>query len=57
MFVLSLTLASARERVVESMRDGAPAVKRWGGHVLIAVGTWFIALGLLADFFAGVFSV
>lgn len=57
MFVLAIALASARERLVESMQDGAPTVKRWGGRVLIVVGAWFVALGIFADFFGDLFPV
>ena len=57
MFALALALAAAQERTVEAMRAGAPAVKRWGGRVLVLVGAWFIALGVFADFFADVFTV
>ena len=57
MFALALALAAAQERTVEAMRAGAPAVKRWGGRVLVLVGVWFIALGVFADFFADVFTV
>jgi len=32
-------------------------VKRWGGHVLITLGLWFIALAVFADFFAELFPV
>lgn len=57
MFGLALLLATARERAVDSMRHGAPTVKRWGGWILIAVGAWLITLGTFADFFADVFPV
>lgn len=50
-------LATARERLVYAVTSGAPTIKRWGGRVLIAVGTWFIVLGIFAEFFAGVFWV
>lgn len=56
-FVLSLALATTQERTVEAMREGAPAVKRWGGRILMAVGVWFIALAVFAGFFARVFPV
>jgi hypothetical protein len=56
-FALALALAAAQERTVEAMKEGAPAVKRWGGRILVAVGSWFIALAAFADFFADVFPV
>ena len=57
MFTLAILLATAREELVDSIRDGAPTIKRWGGRVLIAVGAWFIVLGVFADFFAHIFPV
>src|SRR5215211_2445710 len=35
-----------------ALRAGTPTVKRWGGWVLIAVGGWFVILGVWADQFA-----
>lgn len=57
MFTLALTVGAAQERTVEAMRAGSPAIKRWGGCILLLVGAWFIALGTFADFFADVFPV
>lgn len=57
MFALAVLLASARERLVESIQRGAPTVKRWGGTVLMVVGAWFVVLGVFAGFFADVFPV
>jgi hypothetical protein len=57
MFALALALAAAQEETVRSMREGAPAVKRWGGRILVAVGIWFLALAVFAHFFAHVFPV
>lgn len=57
MFTLAVLLATARERLVETIKSGAPTIKGWGGRILIAVGTWFIALGVFADYFADLFPV
>jgi hypothetical protein len=57
MLALALVLAAAQERTAEALRAGAPAVKRWGGGILVLVGIWFVILGVFADEFAGVFSV
>jgi hypothetical protein len=57
MFALAAALATVQEKAVESMREGVPAVKRWGGRVLISVGLWFIALAAFAGFFARIFPV
>lgn len=55
MFGLATAIASARETLVERLRDGAPRVKRWGGRVLVTVGLWLVALGVFSAFFADVF--
>ena len=57
MFTLALMLVAAQERTVEALGSGAPAVKRWGGRILLLVGIWFVILGVFADDFVGVFSV
>lgn len=57
MFALALLLDSARERLVDSIGTGAPTIKRWGGRILLGIGTWFIALGVFADFFSDIFPV
>lgn len=57
MFTLALLLASAREQLVDAMKNGAATMKGWGGRVLIGVGAWFILLGVFADFFADIFPV
>lgn len=57
MFALALAIAFAQERTVQSLAERAPAVKRWGGRILVLVGAWFVALGVFADFFAGLFPV
>ena len=57
MFALALLLASAQQRTVSAMRTGAPAIKRWGGAILLLVGAWFITLAAFANTFAHVFPV
>lgn len=57
MFALALGLATAQERTVGVLQERAPAVKRWGGRILIVVGAWLIALAAFAEFFADVFPV
>jgi hypothetical protein len=57
MFALALALAAAQERTAEALRAGAPAIKRWGGRILVLLGIWFVILGVFANEFAGVFSV
>lgn len=57
MFIAALTVSRAQESTVSRIQASAPAVKRWGGAVLILVGVWFVSLAVFADFFARVFPV
>ena len=57
MFALALAIALAQERTVKSIQARTPAVKRWGGRILVLVGAWFVALGVFAGFFADLFPV
>lgn len=57
MFTAAFTVSRAQESTVERIQASAPAVKRWGGVVLIAVGVWFVTLAVFADFFAQIFPV
>jgi len=50
-------VAGAQESTLQRIKGQAPVVKRWGGHVLITLGLWFIALAVFADFFAELFPV
>lgn len=56
-FALSYFVGAAREGIVERLKAGAPSVKRWGGYVLLAAGAWFVALGVFAAYFSGIFPV
>ncbi len=57
LFAAAVAVSAARETVAERLRAGAPTVKRWGGHVLIAVGVWLVALAAFAGTFARLFPV
>lgn len=57
LFAAALVVAAAGEQLVARLRAGAPAVKHWGGYVLIAVGAWFVALGVFTGTFARLFPV
>lgn len=58
MFVgLSLVIGSAQEHTVRRIQARSTDVKRWGGWILVAIGTWFLVLAIWADFFAEIFSV
>lgn len=57
MFALSVLIARAQEGTVARLKASAPSIKRLGGGVLVAVGTWFLVLGIFADAFSGLFTV
>lgn len=57
MFLLAFAVGTAQEGVIAAVHAHLGAVKRWGGRILIAVGIWFIALAVFADFFARLFPV
>jgi hypothetical protein len=56
-FTSAFAVAGAQESTLERLKVQAPTVKRWGGRVLIALGGWFIALAVFADFFSELFPV
>lgn len=56
-FAVVFLVAGAQEVVVERLKASAPAIKRWGGALLLVVGTWMFVLGLFAEAFAAVFPV
>ena len=57
LFTAALTVSRAQQATIERIQASAPAVKKWGGAILIVVGLWFISLALFADFFAQYFTV
>jgi cytochrome c biogenesis protein CcdA len=57
LFTAAFTVSRAQQSTVERIQASAPAVKKWGGAVLVAVGLWFISLAVFADFFAQYFTV
>ena len=56
-FTAAFAVAGAQASTLERIKVQAPAVKTWGGRVLIALGVWFLALAVFADFFAELFPV
>lgn len=56
-FGTSYAIGTAQEGVVARLRSSTPAVKRWGGYILVAVGTWFLVLSVFAELFFGIFPV
>lgn len=58
MFVaLSFVVGRAQEQTLKRIQATSPQVKRWGGWILVAVGTWFVILAVWADFFSRIFPV
>ncbi len=57
LFLSAFTVARAQAATVERIQAQAPAVKQWGGGILVVLGVWFVTLAVFADFFAGVFPV
>jgi len=58
MFVgLSLVIGNAQQHTVKRIQASSTEVKRWGGWILVGVGTWFVVLAIWADFFADIFPV
>ncbi|MEX2210348.1 MAG: hypothetical protein WD689_01095 [Gaiellaceae bacterium] len=57
LFAAASGVARAQQATVERIKAQAPAVKRWGGFVLLGVGAWFIVLAVFADAFADLFPV
>lgn len=56
-FTAAFAVAKAERTTLERVKGQAPAVKRWGGWILVAVGVWFVVLALFADFFARIYPV
>ncbi len=56
-FLAAAAVASSQETMAERVVASAPAMKRWGGVLLILVGIYFIVTGLFAESFARLFPV
>jgi len=49
MFVVALGAAFAQASTLNRFKTAGPAVKRWGGRILIVVGAWFLFLAIFTD--------
>ncbi len=49
LFVAALVVALARASTLDRFKTAGPAVKRWGGRILILVGAWFLFLAIFTD--------
>lgn len=57
LFAAALGIATARLHLTTWLEAGTATVKRWGGHVLIAVGLWLLLVAAFAGAFARAFPV
>lgn len=53
----AVAVSLSQEAAVERLGAATPTIKRWGGWVLITVGTWFIVLSVFSDTFEDLFPV
>jgi len=49
MFVTAVGSAFAQASTLNRFKTSGPAVKRWGGRILIIVGAWFLFLAIFVD--------
>jgi len=49
LFVAALGAAFAKASTLSRFRTSGPAVKRWGGRILVTVGAWFLFLAVFSD--------
>lgn len=49
MFATAFAATFASADTAARFRTSGPAVKRWGGRILIGVGIWILALAIFAD--------
>jgi cytochrome c biogenesis protein CcdA len=53
----AIGVSLSQEATVEQFSAATPSIKRWGGWVLIAVGTWFVLLSVFSGTFSDVLPV
>lgn len=53
----AVAVSISQEATVERLGAATPAIKRWGGWVLITLGTWFILLSVFSNTFGKLFPV
>lgn len=53
----AVAVSLSQEATVERLGAATPTIKRWGGWVLITVGTWFILLSVFSNTFEDLFPV
>ncbi len=47
LFTAAVVVSSVSADALRPMRMTGPAVRRWSGYVLIAVGAWFIVIAIV----------
>lgn len=57
MALLVVLIGTAQNRILQPLRASTQRVKRWGGFILLLVGSWLIVLAIWADAFSRIFSV
>jgi len=56
-FAVAMLVAFAQERTLSGLRAQTLRIKRWGGVVLIGVGSWLLVLAIWAEAFVKIFPV
>lgn len=51
MFAAALLIGLAQTELLSKLRRQSARVKRWGGWILIGVGTWLVVLAVFAEWF------
>jgi len=57
MALLVILIGAAQNRILRLLRASPQRVKRWGGFILILVGSWLIVLAIWSDAFSHIFPV
>ena len=57
MFLLIILIGTTQNRILQPIRSSSQPIKRWGGVILMFVGTWLIILSIWATTFAQIFPV
>jgi cytochrome c biogenesis protein CcdA len=57
MALLVILIGTAQNHILQPLRASPQRIKRWGGFILIFVGSWLIVLAIWAGAFSRIFSV
>ncbi|MDW3221080.1 MAG: hypothetical protein R8F63_20945 [Acidimicrobiales bacterium] len=53
----AVAVSISQVATVERLGAATPTIKRWGGWVLLIVGTWFVLLSIFSNTFEDLFPV